>query len=54
MLRSRGLQMFFKLGVFKNFASFTGKQVLESMFKKVRGLKFATLLKRDSNTGVFL
>ena len=38
--------MFFKLGVFKNFASFTGKHVLESMFNKVRGLKFCNFIKK--------
>ena len=36
--------MFFKIGVPKNFAILTGKQAW----------KPATLLKRDSNTGVFL
>ena len=33
------LQMFFKKGVLENFANFTGKHVLESLFDKV--------LKRD-------
>ena len=28
--------------------------LLESLFNKVEGLRTATLLKRDSNTGVFL
>ena len=49
-------QMFFKIGLLKNFANFTGKHpMLESLFDKVAGLKRpATLLKRDSNTVVFL
>ena len=45
--------MFFKIGVLEGFINFTGKKpVLESVFNKVAGP--ATLLKRDSNTGVFL
>ena len=49
-------QMFFKLGVLKNFENFTEKTpVLDSLFDNLAGLKkSATLLKRDSNTGVFL
>ena len=37
-------------------AEFTGKHLCRGLFNKVAGLKFqpATLLKRDSNTGVFL
>ena len=30
--------MFFKIGVIRNFALFTGKHVLESLFNKVAGL----------------
>ena len=43
--------------VLENFAMFTGKYLfLESLFKKVADLAFrpATLVKRDSNTGVLL
>ena len=32
--RSSHLQMFFKMGVLKSFANFTGKHLLESLFKK--------------------
>ena len=46
--------MFFKIGVLKNFTIFTRKHVLESLFNKVACLIEKTLLKRDSNTGVFL
>ena len=52
-----GKQMFFKIGVLKNFANFTGKILCWSLFyNKVSGLKrSATLLKRDSSTaGVLL
>ena len=44
-------QMFFKIGV-QNIHTKTS--VLESLFKKVAGLRAAIFLKRDSNTGVFL
>ena len=49
-------QISFKIGVFKNLANFTKKNpVLESLFNKVAELKRSeTLLKRDSNRGVFL
>ena len=43
-----------KKAVLKNFETFTG---MESLFNKVAGRKDfrpATLLKRDSNTAVFL
>ena len=39
MYRSSRLQMFFEIGVLKNFAIFTRKHfVLESLFDKVAGL----------------
>ena len=42
-------------GVIKNFANFTRKQQFWSLFLIAAGLfNPATLLKRDSNTGVFL
>ena len=49
-------RMFCKKGVLKNFSNFTGKPVLESLLDKAAGLQActATLLKRDSNTGIFL
>ena len=53
--RSSRLQMFFKIGVLKNFVIFTGKRLCWSFFlTKLQALRPATLLKRDSNTGVFL
>ena len=42
----------YKKGVFKNFANFTGKHVLEFLFIKVAWS--VILLKRGSNTDVFL
>ena len=42
-------QMFFKGDVLKNFVIFTRKRLSWSLFRRP-----ATLLKRDSNTGVFL
>ena len=42
-------------GILINFTKFTGKQLCQSLsFSKVAGLRPATLLKRDSSTGVFL
>ena len=41
-------QMFFKIGVLKNFANVTGKHLCWSF------LRPATLLERDYNTGAFL
>ena len=53
--RSSRVEVFCKKGVLKNFAKFTGKQpVPESLFNKVAGLRPGALLKRDSDTGVFL
>ena len=47
--------MFFKIGVLKNFAIFSGKHLCWSHFlKKLQAFRPATLLKRDSDTGVFL
>ena len=46
---------FVEKDVFKNFANFTGKHLCWSLFsKKWQDFWLATLLKRDSNTGVFL
>ena len=46
--RSSRSQMFFKIDLLKNFAIFKGNHLCWSLFRP------ATLLKRDSNTGVFL
>ena len=51
LFNSSRSQMFFKIGVLKNFTNFTGKHL--SLFNKVAGLSAGTLIKRDSNTGVF-
>ena len=46
--------MSFKVGVLKNFANFTGKHLCWRLFLiKLQAFRPATLLKRDSNTGVF-
>ena len=53
--RSSRLQMFFKMRVLKNLASFTGKRQCWGLFLiKLQVLRSATLSKRDSNTGAFL
>ena len=45
--------MFFEIGVLRNFAIFTEKHLCWSLFL-IKLLAFqATLLKRDSNTGIF-
>ena len=47
-------QMFFKITVLKNFKIFTGKHLCWSLFLiKFQSWWPATLLKRNSNTGVF-
>ena len=51
LCRSSRSQMSLKKDVLKNFANFTGKHLFWSLFL----IKLHTpLLKRDSNTGVFL
>ena len=46
---------FRKKGVFRNFRKFKGKSLSQRLFfHKFAGLRPATLLKRDSGTGVFL
>ena len=53
--RSSRSQIFFKIDVLKNFAKFTRKQPCWSLFLiTLQAWKPATLLKGDSNTGVFL
>ena len=47
--------MFFKIDVLKNFANFTGEHLYWGLFSiKLQAFRPATLLKRDSNTVVFL
>ena len=49
IVKSSRSQMFLKIGVFKNFAIFTGKQLCWSLFLiKLLGFRPATLFKRDS------
>ena len=53
--RSSHSQMSFKIDVLKNFAIFTGKHMCWILFlTKFQACKSANLLKRDSNTDVFL
>ena len=54
MFRSRRSQMFFKIVVFKVCKFLRKAPVLESSLIKLQALKTATLLKRDSNTGILL
>ena len=47
--------MFAKVGVLKNFANFTEKQLRWNFFLiKLKAHSPATIFKKDSNTGVFL
>ena len=48
--RSSRLQVFFKIHVLKNFSYFTGKHMCRNLFL----IKLQVVLKRDSNTGLFL
>ena len=44
----------YKKAVYRNFAIFTGKLLCWSLFLiKLKAFRLATLLKRNSNTGVF-
>ena len=52
--RSSHKRCFTEKAVLKNFAIFTGKHPGVRLFKKSQAFKQATLLKRDSKTGVFL
>ena len=46
--------MFFKLGILKNFTNFTGKHLCWSSFViRLQAIRPATLLKTDSDTGIF-
>ena len=56
--RSRRSQMFFKVGVLKCYTIFTGKHLRWSLFlikfQSFQSFRPATLLKSNSNKGVFL
>ena len=53
--RSSRAQIFFKIGVLKTFANFTGKHMCWSLFLiKLQGLQAYNFIKIDPNTGVFL
>ena len=57
IIRSSRSQMFFKVGVLKNFAKFSGERTaaLESLFNKVAGLRACNFIKKsDFCTCVFL
>ena len=55
MWRSSCLQLFFKISVLKNFTILTEKHLWWSLFIiKLQAFRPATLLKRDSNPGLFL
>ena len=52
--RSSRPEVFYKKGVVKNFAKFTGKHLCQSLFfNKVAGLNPATLLKKETLEQVF-
>ena len=52
--RSSGLQIFFKVGILRNFANFTGKNLWSHFLIKLQALTPTSLLKRASSAGVFL
>ena len=53
--RSKRSQMFFTVSFLKNFANFKGKHLCWSLFLiKLLAFRSATLLKRETNTEVFL
>ena len=53
--RSSRSQIFFKIGVLKDFGDFTGKNLCWSLFLiKLQAWRPSTLLRRDCNTGIFL
>ena len=55
MFQKQPKELLFKEIVLRNFVKFTGKHLRQSFFlNKVADLILATLLKRDSGTGVFL
>ena len=55
MLTMNEPDVFFKEAALKNFSIFTGKHLYWSLFSiKLQAFRSATLLKTDSDTGVFL
>ena len=55
LLKSSPSRGFFKIGVLKNFADLTRKNLCWSLFLiELEACRIATLLKREFNTGVFL
>ena len=52
--RSSRSQIFFKIGVLKNFAIFTEKRVLKPLFNKVAGLKACNFNKKRPQDRCFL
>ena len=54
-LKSSRSQIFFRIGVLKHSAIFKGKRLSRSLFLiKLQASSPAALLKRDSNSGIFL
>ena len=55
IFRNSRTLMFFKAGVIRNFAIFTGKRVLESIFNNVAGLTglYFNLVQKETSTRVF-
>ena len=55
LCRSSRSQMFFKIGIPKNFADFTAKHLCWNLFLiMLQAFRSSVLLKSDSNKGVFL
>ena len=55
LFKIQSLELFYKKGVLRNFAIFTGKHVCCSLFKiGLQAFRPVALLKRDSNTDAFL
>ena len=52
MFKSSSSQMFFKIGVLKNFAIFTGKHLCWSLFNKVAGWEACNFFEKETPTHV--
>ena len=52
-LRSSHPSVFYKKGFPKKFSKFTEKQLLESLFNKIAGLRHATLFKKKTQVQVY-
>ena len=46
LLQKQPLEVFCKIGVLKDFANFTGKHVLESLFNKIAALRACNFTKK--------